>query len=132
MDKLTTQDLMLYIGHNLEGIDLYDGKVKKFIGLICDGNSKSEIIISYNGVISNRYVEEFKPIFRRIDFIDSKEFSLINNIHLTTLEKTALKAYGKDSGRVLFKDLKMLASLHIDLCNAIPRGLAVEIKEGCD
>ncbi|WP_312364020.1 hypothetical protein [Sphingobacterium sp.] len=118
MDNLKLKDLLPYIGFGLMVVDSYDDKTKQLVGVISD--KEDEVILSYNGQLCNRYISEIKPIFKSIDFIDHQK-----NVDLSPLDKSALKAYGNTSGRLVYKDLMCLASLHIDLCNAIPRGLAI-------
>jgi hypothetical protein len=121
MDNITLKDLLPYIGFGLMVVDTYDDKTKQLVGVISD--KEDEVILSYKGQLCNRYIREIKPLFRSIDFIDTQK-----TIDLSPLDKSALKAYGNSSGRLAYKDLLHLASLHIDLCNAIPRGLAISLE----
>ncbi|MEI2271851.1 hypothetical protein OHD16_06820 [Sphingobacterium sp. ML3W] len=121
MDKLTLKEILPYVGTGLKVIDTYDGNIKELIGIISE--VQDECMISCNGVISNRYLDEIKPIFKPIDFIETDNFSEVSN--MDELEKSALKSYGIDSGRLSYKNLKILCSMHIDICKTIPRGLAI-------
>lgn len=118
MDNLELKDLLPYIGQDLIVLDLYDGKYKKLVGVISD--KEDEVILSNDGELFNRYISEIKPVFEDISLIDSQ-----SKVRLSDLDKSAIKAYGNESGRLLYRDLLDLASLHIDLCHGIFRGLAI-------
>jgi hypothetical protein len=121
MDKLTLKEILPYVGTGLKVVDTYDGNIKELIGIISE--AQDECMISYNGAISNRYINEIKPIFKPIDFIETNYFSEVSN--MDEIEKSALKSYGIDSGRLSYKTLNVICSMHIDVCKAIPRGLAI-------